>query len=47
MSVLSETNDQFDMVRIVSWYVYVVRIEVGHVLRWALDLEVEGERKWL
>ena len=33
------------MSKIVHWYAYVLRKEDGHVLRRALEFEVEGERK--
>ena len=33
--------------RVIRWYGHVLRREVGHVLRRALDFEVEGQRmKW-
>ena len=42
---LRETIDQLAMASSVRWYGHVLRREVGHVLRRALDFEVEGERK--
>ena len=42
---LNETIDQFAMANSVCWYGYVLRREDGHVLRRALDFEVEGQRK--
>ena len=40
---LSETIDQLTMAKI--WYGHVLRREDVHVLRRALDFEVEGQRK--
>ena len=42
--VLSATKDQLAMANSVRWYGHVLRREDGHVLRWALDFEVEGQR---
>ena len=42
---LSENIDQLAMVSSVSWYGHVLKREDGHVLRRALDFEVEGQRK--
>ena len=42
---LKETIDQLAMANSVHRYVHVLRREDGHVLRKALDLEVEGQRK--
>ena len=42
---LNETIDQLAMVNSVHWYGQVLRRENGHVLRRALDFEVEGQRK--
>ena len=42
---LNETIDQLAMANIVCWYGQVLRKEDGHVLRRALDFEVEGQRK--
>ena len=42
---LSETIDQLAMANSVRWYGLVLRREDGHVLRRALDFEVEGQRK--
>ena len=42
---LKETIDQLAMSNSVRWYGYVLRREDGHVLRRALDFEVEGQRK--
>ena len=41
----SETIDQLAMANSVRWYDHVLRREDGQVLRRALDLEVEGQRK--
>ena len=41
----SETIDQLAMANSVRWYGYVLRGDDGHVLRRALDFEVEGQRK--
>ena len=42
---LNETVDQLAMANGVHWYGHVLRREDGHVLRRALDFEVEGQRK--
>ena len=42
---LNETMDQLAMENSVCWYGHMVRREDGHILRWALDIEVEDERK--
>ena len=42
---LNETIDQLAMVNSVRWYGHVLRREDGHVLRRALQFEVEGQRK--
>ena len=42
---LNETIDQLAMADSVCWYGYVLRRVRGHVLRRALDFEVEGQRK--
>ena len=42
---LKETMDQLAMAISVHWYGHVLRREDAHVLRRALDFEVEGERK--
>ena len=44
MLVLSETIDRLAMSNSVHWNGHVLRIEDGHVLRRALDFEVEGQR---
>ena len=43
MLCLSKTIDQLTMANSVRWYGHVLR-EDGHVLRRALDFEVEGQR---
>ena len=43
--MLNETIDQLAMANSVCWYGHVLRREDGHVLRRALDFEVEGQRK--
>ena len=45
MLMLSETIDRLAKVNSVHWYGHVLRREDGHVLRKALDFELEGERK--
>ena len=40
-----ETIDQLAMANSVHWYGHVLRREDGHVLRRALDIEVEGQGK--
>ena len=42
---LKETMDQLTMANSVRWSGHVLRREDGHVLRRALDFEVEGQRK--
>ena len=42
---LKETIDRLAMANSVHWYGHVLRREDGHVLRRALDFEVEGQRK--
>ena len=42
---LNEAIDQLAMANSVHWYGHVLRREDGHVLRSALDFEVEGHRK--
>ena len=42
---LNETIDQLAMANNVHWYGHVLRREDGHVLRMALDFEVEDQRK--
>ena len=42
---LKETMDRLAMTDSVRWYGHVLRREDGHVLRRALDFEVEGQRK--
>ena len=42
---LSETIDQLAMVNSIRWYGHVLRREDGHVLRMALDVEVDVQRK--
>ena len=42
---LNETIDQLAMANSVRCYGHVLRREDGHVLRRALDFEVEGQRK--
>ena len=41
----SETIDQLTMVGSVRWYVHALRREDDYVLRFALDFEVERQRK--
>ena len=45
LSVLNKTTDQLAMSSSFHWYGHVLRREDGHVLRRALDSEVEGQRK--
>ena len=45
MLCLNETIDQFAIANSVHWYGHVMRREYDHVLRRALDFEVEGQRK--
>ena len=42
---LNETIDQLAMANSVCWHGHVLRREDGHILRRALDFEVEGQRK--
>ena len=42
---LTETTDQLTMANNVHWYGHVFWREDGHVLRRALNFEVEGKRK--
>ena len=42
---LKETVAQLTMANRVRWYCRVLRREDGHVLRRALDFEVEGQRR--
>ena len=42
---LKETIDQLAMANSVRWYGHVLRREDGHVVRRALDFEVEGQLK--
>ena len=42
---LNETEDHLAMANSVHWYGHMSRREDGHVLRMALDFEVEGHRK--
>ena len=42
---LKETIDQLAMENSVRWNDHVLRRKDGHVLRRALDFEVEGQRK--
>ena len=42
---LHETINQLAMADSICWYSNVLRREDGHVLRRALDSEVEGQRK--
>ena len=42
---LSESKDQFAMADSVHWYGHVLMRVDGHVLRRALVIEVEGQRK--
>ena len=42
---LSKATDQMAMATSVHWYDHMLRREDGHVLRRALDLEFEGQRK--
>ena len=45
MLCFSETMDQLAIANSVRWYDHVLRSENCHVLRRALDFEVEGQRK--
>ena len=42
---LTEDVDQLAMANSVHLYGHVLRREDGHVLRWALDFEVESQKK--
>ena len=42
---LNKTTDQLAMANSVHWYGHVLRREDSHVLRRALDFEVEGQRR--
>ena len=42
---LKETIDQLVMANSVHWYGHVLRRDDGHVLRRALNFELEGQRK--
>ena len=42
---LCETVDQLAMANSICWYGHVLRRDDGHVLRRALDFEVEGQMK--
>ena len=33
------------MASTISWYGHVLKSEAGHILRWALEFEVEGKIK--
>ena len=45
MLCLNEIMDQLSMANSVHWYGHKLRREDDHVLRMALDFEVEGQRK--
>ena len=45
MLSFNENMDQLAMANSVCWYGHVLRREDGHVLRRALDFEVDGQRK--
>ena len=45
MQGLNENIDQLAMANSVRWHGYVFRREDGNILRRAIDLEVEGQRK--
>ena len=45
MLSLNETIDQLAMANSVHSYGHVLRRKDGHILKRALDLEVEGQRK--
>ena len=45
MLYLCETINQLAMANSVRWYGHVLKREDGHVLRRAIDFEVEGQRK--
>ena len=42
---LSKAIDPLAMANSVRWYGHLLRREDDHVLRWALDFEVESQRK--
>ena len=42
---LNETTDQLSMGSSVHWYCHVLSREDDHILRWAIDFEVEGQMK--
>ena len=42
---LNQAMDRLTMTNSVRWYGLVLRRDDGHVLRRALDFEVEGQRK--
>ena len=41
---LNETTDQLAIANSIRWYGHPLSREDGHVLRMALDIEVEGQR---
>ena len=41
---LNETTDQLAIANSIRWYGHPLGREDGHVLRMALDIEVEGQR---
>ena len=45
MSRMKKTIDQLTMASSVHWYGHVLMREDGHILRRALDIWVEGQRK--
>ena len=45
MLCLKETIDQLAMANSVHWYGHALKREDSHVMRRALDIEVEGQRK--
>ena len=45
MLMLGKTMYQLAMTNSVRWYGHVLRMGGGHVLRKALKIEVEGQRK--
>ena len=42
MLALNEATKKLAMANSVSWYEHVLRKSDGNVLRWALEIEVEG-----
>ena len=42
---LNETTDQLTMANNVCWYSYMLRRQYGHVLRRALNCDVEGLKR--